>query len=199
MDPTNTLLAGTRILDVVLVPLQFIFRPRDEGQSSGGPFAWGEYKRGDRKLELHFRRGLGMVRYHVASRSVSHEAYMRELGVWEQCQYPGFSAEPLDAFRGLAHDLGFAADFLSGDASILENAAARESLRNEEMGRGLMAGYVGDTRTLEKMHDSFKRRHYAEVVSLFEQLKYPERLTKAQSSMVDIARRRSGGQTPGSF
>ena len=124
---------------------------------------------------------------------------MRELGIWEQCQYPDFSAEPLDAFRGLAHDLGFASDFLSGDASILESAAAKESVRNEEMSRSSMAGCVGDTRTLERMHDSFKSCHYAEVVSLFEQLKYPERLTKAQSSMVEIARRRSGGNTPGAI
>jgi len=193
MEPTNTLLAGARILDAVLVPLKFIFQLRGEGRSSGGPFAWGEYTRGDRRLELHFRRGLGLVRYHAASRSVSHEGYMRELGIWEQCEYADFSAEPLDAFRGLAHDLGFASDFLAGDASLLESAAAKEILRTEEMNRSLMVGYVGDTRTLEKMHDSFKSRHYAEVVSLFEQLKYPELLTREQSSMVEIARRRSVG------
>ena len=88
--PKDALLEGTRILERVLGPQGFVFQFGGEDQGSGGNFAWGEFVRESRRLELHFRHDLGLVRYHVDSWSASHETYMRELGLWEQCRYPGF-------------------------------------------------------------------------------------------------------------
>ena len=55
---------------------------------------------------------------------------MRELGVREQCHYPGFSEDPKEAFLGLAHDLAFADDFLTGNGALLRQAAKKESSDN---------------------------------------------------------------------
>jgi hypothetical protein len=51
---------------------------------------------------------------------------MRELNIWHECRYPGFSQEPLAAFDDLAHDLQFAGDFISGAGEVLIRADERE-------------------------------------------------------------------------
>jgi hypothetical protein len=98
ISPREALLTGAEILGGVLVPNGFEFHLQGEGKGSGGKSAWGESVRNDRRLEFHFRFSLGLVRYHVRRWSASHESYMRELGVWPQCRYPGSSENPADAF-----------------------------------------------------------------------------------------------------
>jgi hypothetical protein len=60
--PKTILLRGVSILAPALGS-GFAFEFRDEGRSSSGAFAWGEFVRGKRRLELHFTRDLGPVRY----------------------------------------------------------------------------------------------------------------------------------------
>src|SRR3954467_12336148 len=117
MQPVAALEAGAVILDPVVVPTGFAFELLESGRSSGGDYAYGEYVRGDRRLELHFRHSLGLVTYHVGSNALSHEAYMKALGVRpSEAQYPGYSEDPLDGFRHLAADIiAFGDDFLRGD------------------------------------------------------------------------------------
>jgi hypothetical protein len=52
--------------------------------------------------------------------------------VRERCHYPSFSGDPKEAFLGLAHDLAFADDFLTGTGALLRQAAKRESSDNAE-------------------------------------------------------------------
>jgi hypothetical protein len=94
-EPETRLRAGAKAIATALVPHGFHFLFCKSGSSSGGPFASGEFVRGDRRLELHVRGGLGLVRYHFGLHSASHEYYMKELGVWPQCEYPGFPDAPL--------------------------------------------------------------------------------------------------------
>jgi hypothetical protein len=168
----------------------FQFEFRGEGVGFGGSFAWGEFVRGDRRLELHYRHNLGLVTYHLGEHRASHQAYMKELGVWGRNRYPGYSTGS-GVFRDLAHDLEFAEEFLVGDAAILRSAARKEAVATGERGEELMASYVGDTRTLLKMHDLFRAKHYREVVALADQLQYPHRLTPAQKRLVEVSRRRA--------
>jgi hypothetical protein len=84
-SPKEALLDGAKILDSVLLPKGFRFQFREEGRGAGGNFAWGELVREDRRLELHFRKSLGLVRYHVGDQSAFHESYMRELGLLIHC------------------------------------------------------------------------------------------------------------------
>jgi hypothetical protein len=77
--------------------------------------------RSDRRVELHFRGGLGLVTYHAGEKSADHRTYMKALGVLDQCKYPGFHDDQLAAFDDLAHDLAFAKEFLDGDASVLRS------------------------------------------------------------------------------
>jgi hypothetical protein len=87
--PKTRLRAGVTAIATVLAPHGFRFVFRESGSSSGGPFAFGEFVRGDRRLELHVRESLGLVRYHLGLHSASHEYYMKELGEWPRCDYPG--------------------------------------------------------------------------------------------------------------
>lgn len=193
VSPKDSLLAGVEILSATLQPYGFVFKFRDDGRGSGGSFAWGEYVRADRRLELHYRCSLSEVAYHAAGSKATHEPYMRELGVWSQCQYPGFSSEYLQVFHALAHDLGFAEDFLAGSASVLSAAALREYAANAERSEQFNAGYVGDTRSVENMHALFKAKRYAEVVVVFNSLRSPHLLSDAQLRLVQLARERAGG------
>ena len=115
--PVEYLREGCAILDPVLNLSGFKFELGGSGASSGGPFAFGNYVSGDRRLELHHRFSLGMVIYHYGELSVDHESYMRAvLGADGRNRYPGFSEEPLAAFEGLKFDLEhYASAFLLGN------------------------------------------------------------------------------------
>jgi hypothetical protein len=116
MNPREILNNGRQILDPVFIGGGFTFTETEEGKGSGGRYASGRYEKGDRYLEIHFRWNLGLVRYHIGELSLSHENYMRALvGPNGGNKYPGFSDDPIDAFRDLAYDLEkFCRDFLSG-------------------------------------------------------------------------------------
>jgi hypothetical protein len=189
-SPKEALLDGAKILDAVLLPKGFRFQFREEGKGSGGNFACGEFVREDRRLELHFRQSLGLVRYHVGDQSAFHESYMRELGGWDQCRYPGFSEDPAAAFHDLAHDLGLADDFLSGSAAVLRTAAATEASDTAAQNKRDMAGYVGDVRQRQQLRQRFREGRYGQVVALAETLKYPDQMTESERRMVEIARKR---------
>jgi hypothetical protein len=193
VTPKELLIAGASVLHPVLGPAGFVFEFREESDGSGGEFARGEYVRENRRLELHFRWSLGLVTYHVSDESASHEAYMRGLGVWENCRYPGYSTQPLDAFSDLAADLGHADDFLYADALVLSRVAAQERVRAAAHGEELMAGYVGDTAAIESMRRHFYAGRFRETVAISQNLKYPHRLPPAVQKMLSIARRKAGG------
>ena len=90
---------------------------------------------GDRRIELHFRRILGAVVYHVGDLSLSHEAYMRAvLGLDGSNEFPHFTGDPLDGFRHLAHDLStYCGAFLKGPPAhfreIVRRAGEQAQLR----------------------------------------------------------------------
>lgn len=121
MEAKAALAEGRKVLDRVLEPHGFRFKPGPAGTSSGGAFASGTYVRGDRRLEIHFRQSLGLVAYHLGDQTLSHEAYMWSvLGPTGGNAYPGFSTDALHGFRGLAEDLErHAREFLAGSDNEL--------------------------------------------------------------------------------
>jgi len=116
-SPTDLIQEGCVFLDPILRPHGFVFEQGGSGATSGGPASSGWYRNGNRRLEFHFRFSLGLVTYHFGALSLSHQDYMFAiLGKKGGNQYPCFSDEPMDAFRGLAHDLGeYAGAFLAGN------------------------------------------------------------------------------------
>jgi hypothetical protein len=123
---------GVLLLEPLLVSHGFSLVHGDSGEGSGGRFAICEFRRGDRRLEFHFRYSLGLVTYHLGGMSLSHESFMWSVLGRRHCgHYPGFSAAPLDAFRALLMDLQeHAEDFLSGsDADFLYHVVHAEELR----------------------------------------------------------------------
>jgi len=185
----DALIAGASVLEAVLSGSGFQWEFRGEGIGSGGWFAWGDFICGDRTLELHFRSALGIVRYHAGDCGASHHIYMQELGVWDQCLYPGFSGDDASAFHRLAHDLGFADDFISGEAEVLRRAAGREGLDAAKHHQQLMVIYVGDAEKRAHMADSFRDGNFGDVVRLAAQLKYPEMMSESEQRLVSIANR----------
>jgi hypothetical protein len=189
----TALFEGIPTLEKVLRPNGFMFRFLGEGTGAGGHFAWGECVRDDRRLELHVRYNLGLVRYHAGNVSASHENYMRELGVWDSCQYPNFSDDPKAAFEALAHDLTLAEDFLTGPAIVLREAAAKEAASEKGKSEALRVQDAGDTRIREKLRMLFREKRYKDVVNCAQQLKFPDQMTKSEHKMIEIARTRSSG------
>jgi hypothetical protein len=120
-SPGERLERGGAELAEVLGPAGFQFVETDEGMGSGGAYASGEFRRGDRRLELHFRSSLGLVRYHFGEESLSHQELVRGVRalerISEEGEYPGFSDDPMAGFRHLRHDLDrFGGVFLHGGA-----------------------------------------------------------------------------------
>jgi hypothetical protein len=110
---------GVAVLAEVLGPAGFEFIQTEDGTSSGGSFVSGEFLRDDRRLELHVRSSLGLVRYHFGEESLSHEDLVRGVRALERIsaegEYPAFSDDPMAAFRHLRNDLDrFGAVFLRG-------------------------------------------------------------------------------------
>ena len=191
-DPTRTLRQGVALLEPVLVPYGFAFAFRQEGQGSGGGFAWGEFIRDDRRLELHYRHALGIVVYHVGDLWIDHKAYIRALGVPSGAnQYPGFSQNPTDSFRHLAHDLArYAGDFREGDASVLRTAAPLELVRRAAEAHVISARYEGDEQKRRDARAHFRRGAFAQVIALLEDVHYPDLLHESERQMLEIARAR---------
>lgn len=186
VHPVEILRAGCEILDQIMAPYGFRFVPGASGNSNFGLFASGDYVRGDRRLELHFRYSLGLVTYHIGDVSVSHDAYLRALTKDEGGnQYPGFSAEPLDGFRHLAHDLQkFCGDFLFGGGEILL-AVTAEVKSKEELEKKISR----DERTRNELLGLLREKKYREVLQRLESFQHPELMTGAEKKMLEIARR----------
>lgn len=144
MTKAEELLAsGIRILSGLMTVHGFLFVPTDSGRSSGGEYASGECRRGNRVLELHFRYSLGLVHYHIGSSSIVHEDYMwSAIGERHASEYPGFSADPLDGFRHLLHDLeGHGIDFLRGsDAQFRDTCTACREVSARHSRASMKAG-----------------------------------------------------------
>ena len=75
--------------------------------------------------------------YQIGAHTLSHEAYMREmLGSNGKNKYPGFSDDPIDAFRDLDFDLqNFCSDFLRGSGEQFK--AYSESAKRSENSPGM--------------------------------------------------------------
>ena len=126
VDPVWALQEGAAILKSALDPYGFRFKLIDHGTSSGGKFAAGEFRKKQRRVELHFRYSLGLVRYHEGDLSLSHENFLKGLGVWGRHHYPGFTSDPVEPFRQLRDDLReFAGDFLQGKMDQFKQLALR--------------------------------------------------------------------------
>lgn len=137
-DPESLLALGREILDPVLDPAGFRFVQGASGTGSGGTFTRGEYRRGDRRLELHVRRSLGLVRYHVGAASLGHEEYVDALaGPRAPRDYPGFSDDPMAGFQHLRADLeSYGAMFLEGpDEDFLRLVESSEMSRRGGISR----------------------------------------------------------------
>lgn len=115
--------AGAALLEPKLNPLGFKFEiTRILPITSNGPAARACFARDNRTIQFSFRYTLGLVSYQKGAIQLTHEQYMRALGVLSVARYPGVSADPMAAFADLASDLQYCDSFLldSGTAfSIL--------------------------------------------------------------------------------
>jgi hypothetical protein len=120
----------------------FAYAQGTAGWSSGGNMASGARLRKNRKLEMHYRRGLRRVTYPAGGDAPRDEAFMRALlGPEGGNDCPGFSAGPMDALRDLLYGLeDFAGDSLAGTGLIfkqhvLDVHAAGKLNRIERLGQ----------------------------------------------------------------
>jgi hypothetical protein len=142
MSPDETLRAGASELGAALTPHGFHFVETGLGFGSGGHFASGEFRREDRRLELHLRHSLGLVAYHLRAETLTHADFVRAVraseGIRDRPRYPGFSEDPLDGFRHLRADLDrFGRTFTRGSAA--EFAALVAWVRQHPAPTGLAA------------------------------------------------------------
>lgn len=122
MTPRELLERGLPELAAVLEPAGFVYIDGGDQTDSAGPSASGDFLCSnfgrDRRLEIHVRSALALVRYHFGDDySISHEDLVRGVRGTERIdgpsEYPGFSDDPLDGFRHLRADLErFGAVFL---------------------------------------------------------------------------------------
>jgi hypothetical protein len=121
-NPEEIFHQGSELLMRLFAEHEFVFELSSRGDSSGGRFASAQFRRGNRRFEFHFRFSLGLVSYHLGTESVSHEEYMCSvLGKPNLSHYPGFSNDPLDAFRDLREDIqNYCIEFLEGTNEVFQ-------------------------------------------------------------------------------
>lgn len=108
--------SGVESLLPLLSQAGFVFSMTSQGRSSGGAFAQGEFRKGNRVLELSYRHSLGNVAYTVKCATLAHEDYMWANG--HAGQYPGFPGDDLNPFERLCADL-----VLAGGAFLVQPEA----------------------------------------------------------------------------
>jgi hypothetical protein len=128
VDPQARLIEGSAILNPLLGKHGFRFEFNVKGEGSGGQFAAGEFRRDNRRLELHYRWGLGIVLYAIDSVEMGHLTYMRLLGVYEKCRFASTQLDgTLDGFGRLRDDLeAYGGDFLTGTGEQFLALAAQK-------------------------------------------------------------------------
>ena len=180
------------MLTPLLAAHGFRFEGVSAGKASGGRYAEWAFRKDDRRLELHYRYSLGLVRYHADAVSASHAAYMKTLGVEDRCQYPGYPDDQLDGFRHLLHDLQhFGEAFLRGDTEALVRAAQQETGEAAAEQAQQAVANVGDTRRRTEARALFKQKRYAEALVLWNAVVYPDLLSEAERKMMRLGRRKS--------
>jgi hypothetical protein len=116
MDALDIRRRGVELLTPLFTAHGFAYEPGLADNGSGGFFARGAFVRDNRRLEFSTRYTLGEVVYRVGDRWLAHEDFMRVTAGRGNHRYPGFSDDPLDAFRDLAADLNqFGGSFFTGD------------------------------------------------------------------------------------
>ena len=103
MNSKEELINGVTKLKPILKPYGFKFVLESEGLSSGGHSSSVAFIAGVKRLELHFRYSLGLVSYQIGGIQIDHVDFIAAQG--GKGNYPGFSQNPIDAFRHLADDL----------------------------------------------------------------------------------------------
>jgi hypothetical protein len=161
---------------------------------SGGDYAEGRMEALPRAIDLHFRNTLGLVRYHYGSSSVTHEHYMKHLGIADRCEYPRYSESPMDGFRHLAHDIrAFGADFF-GSAEKLVVAAKIEAEEEAVKALQWQISASGDKRARLMAREAFRCGDYHNTIRLLTNLRFPEELSPSELKLLSIAHKRKSGQ-----
>jgi hypothetical protein len=129
VDPQTRLIEGSIVLEPLMSKYGFRFELKLTGKGSGGKFAVGEFRRDNRRVELHYRWGLGIVLYAIGPVELGHLNYMRRLGVYEKCRFASTQLDgTLDGFERLRDDLeSYGAEFLGGTDEEFLALAAEES------------------------------------------------------------------------
>jgi hypothetical protein len=142
MTAGESLESRNKILGPFMTASGFAYVQGTAGRSSGRNLASGTRLRKNRKLEMHYRRGLGRVTYPVGGDARRDEAFTGALlGPEGGNDWPGFSAGPTDALRDLLYGLeDFAGDSLAGPGLIfkqhvLDVHAAGKRNRIERLGQ----------------------------------------------------------------
>lgn len=122
MEPDTFLERCAHILAERLEAFGYTFtiaQPTTNG--SGGPFARGVFRRGDRQIQLWARYDrLGGVVYRVGDDEFTHQAYMRAIGLEKTAHWPRLNdGDPLGGFERLLRDFAHCAEFLMGDAALI--------------------------------------------------------------------------------
>jgi len=106
---------GAGILEPTMADQGFRFGGVSEEKVGHRVAARGRFSRRGRALDLQVRSGVAIAAYVARERLLLHPDYMAGLGASGAMRYPGFSSDPLDAFRRLRADLvRFARPFLAG-------------------------------------------------------------------------------------
>jgi arsenate reductase len=109
--------AGARLLADALKPYGFKFDGVRTEKVGHRAVAVGRFARRGRAVEIQVRSGVSIALWIAGERRMLHPDYMECLRASAQMRYPGFSKDPLEAFRRLRADFfRFGGPFLAGKA-----------------------------------------------------------------------------------
>ncbi len=190
MGPKEQLNIGVEILNPYLNFWEFKFELMGGGKGSGGDFAWGQFQRDERKIELHFRRSLGGVTYKVRDLSLSHVDYFDILDKKGFNRYPDFSEDVVESFNLLLSDIEMylCYDFIFDEGKIFKLKGVSKIKKYEEEQYYQNKRWSGDNNTLKQARSELRLKNYKTVQLLEKKIHYPDLLTDSERKMFQISR-----------
>jgi len=186
--------AGLQVLGPFFDSLGYACTVADGFRDKEGDFYSAAFTLLPRTVEVHHLYSLGPVIYRMGDFHIEHTPYLEALGLATSARYPSYDDDSRAGYRALLYDLGtlLSPFFTISQEEFLRIASLfmdKQRQGRAEAQRRIEYGCALEDRLKAHARELFFQKRYAEVVSIEEQIRFPESLTEPERYIFAHARK----------